>query len=82
MGDIKKQLQVFKQVQESIKNTGMFSNIEDGSHILDDLIKTMDTNMSLFDIAQNATTTSELETLLRNNGHAGVIDELKRHPAR
>ncbi len=82
MGKYQKELQVFKQLEESLTGTKMFNEIysKNGSTLLEHMLQTNKKNLMLFDVMSNATSFAEIEKKLAQHGLDDVLVKLKDKP--
>ncbi|GHW02400.1 hypothetical protein AGMMS50249_1860 [candidate division SR1 bacterium] len=84
MGNFKKELEIFKQLEKSLEGTGVFNEVTSKSHssLLEEMLFTAEKNNKIFNIAQEASSIEELENLLKKNDLNDVLKQLKDSPAR
>ncbi len=82
MGKYQKELQVFKQLEESLTGTKMFNEIysKNGSTLLEHMLQTNKKNLMLFDVMSTATSFAEIEKKLSQHGLDDVLVKLKDKP--
>ncbi len=82
MGKYQKELQVFKQLEESLTGTKMFNEIysKNGSTLLEHMLQTNKKNLMLFDVMSTATSFAEIEKKLAQHGLDDVLVKLKDKP--
>jgi hypothetical protein len=78
-GKFPKELQVFKQLEDSLTHTSVFWEIKttSGASVLDDMVSTMKKNMSVFDIVRNGDSFLSIESALKNQWFDDVLTDLK-----
>ncbi len=85
MQNYEKELQVFKQLEDALKGTGVFDSIDKkafwGATHLETLMKTAKENAKIFSIAHNAGDLATLERQLVDQWFGNIVDALKEEPA-
>jgi folylpolyglutamate synthase/dihydropteroate synthase len=81
--NMKTELQVFKQLEESLKGTGVFKELHtvNAGSLLEEMLNVAKKNAQIFDIAHNAQNLTEMKNLLQQNGLTDVLNDLERNVA-